>query len=588
MDLGKEKPKVLLLFRPLPGEGNAVWTKAAKALGSFTNLEVRESSETFSGLPEEESLAYANLFVDYSLVDWEAMKNYAGPPILFLSPAPFSLEKNNQRELLGEKLRGKSCLCLSSYSTGDLARLLHLFIVPKRLAGVTPLLEKGSVILGEKIQGIGGIGSSLDRLSVYLTQMENFELKNRIADAHQVLSAILFEAFRLAKESESPFPTIDFQVGISAKKIVANLRFQKGKTNLDEISGLALDQKSLSWQQAWQFSDALIVTEHIMHREIEVMMLLNKLDRDPSSLFHTFIQKKLERSGKREALLCAPQDFSFQILSDIRLKSANLSLVKNGEEEFSGEIDLDTLPEAVADKLKTLEDTVAFSREKIKNTETVVKELSQKLSETKRELNERKSELVKVTKASQAQLEKSGRRISDLEKRLSANTGLPAVESAPAESHGSADAKPADNSERATVEQKRAAMLEQRHTQLNKELAAKEKEIVDLKASLLRARKEIEKGDGASAGARAQNNGSGDAGKIKELETREAALKQEVKKLLFKAENYDKNVKAIQAEFSEKTKLLEQKLQGAKAKEIELLKKVDELSHALKKAQKAA
>ena len=38
----------------------------------------------------------------------------------------------------------------------------------------------------------------------------------------------------------------------------------------------------------------------------------------------------------------------------------------------------------------------------------------------------------------------------------------------------------------------------------------------------------------------------------------------------------------------EKNKLLEHKLQAAKAKELDLLKKIDELSAALKKAAKAA
>jgi hypothetical protein len=61
-----------------------------------------------------------------------------------------------------------------------------------------------------------------------------------------------------------------------------------------------------------------------------------------------------------------------------------------------------------------------------------------------------------------------------------------------------------------------------------------------------------------------------------------------VKKLSFKVESQEKNLRVIQNDATEKQRMLDQKLRAAKNKEVELLKRIEELTTSLKKASKVA
>lgn len=606
MDQAKEKLKILLIHRSTTKGGEVAWPRMTKALTSFTEVVPVLTEELFRGeLAEHDLKSFQYIFLDYSLADHAALENFSAAPLLYITNEAIPLEQNGARLLLGNQLNGRSCLNLASFGASDLARLLHLFLIPKRVSGVLPLLEKSALILGEKIQSAETIGSSLDRLALYLTQMESFELKARIPDLRQVLSAVLLESFRLAKLTDTPYPTVDFQVGVSAKKLVVNLRFRNTSLPLAELAKQMQNGTDVFWNQAWLCADFSLLTEHQRQQELEVMFLIFKPEREALNLGRSLLLKSLEKSGKAENLLAKPQDFTFQLLSDVRLRQHEVENLMGQQDEVASDIDLGSLPEAVTTKLTSLHEALAFSQDQLKKKESQLRETAEKLSLADTEVQQKRSQNIRLSKASQVQSETAKKRVQELERRIqNLQTAQRAerdavkenkTETSPLDAVAKLEAnvrvlegEKMQIMEKFTSEQKRYGLLEQKYNSLFKDISNKDKEINDLKATTLKLRKENDKLEsGAPAKATAGTGGS-DGAKVKELELREQALKQELKKMLFKVENNEKNVKAIQNENAEKQKLLEQKLQAAKAKELELLKKVDELAAALKKVNKAA
>src|SRR4051812_17757346 len=104
MDQAKEKLKILLVHRP-PGDGSeAVWARFAKALGSFTDLQLVQSNSPLEGDIGEHQLAtFQHVFLDYNLAEWGFLGKFETTPITLICTESFSLEKNGARELAGEK-----------------------------------------------------------------------------------------------------------------------------------------------------------------------------------------------------------------------------------------------------------------------------------------------------------------------------------------------------------------------------------------------------------------------------------------------------------------------------------------------------
>jgi len=268
------------------------------------------------------------------------------------------------------------------------------------------------------------------------------------------------------------------------------------------------------------------------------------------------------------------------------------------------------LPPEVIHRLGKLEQESDFYRDQAKKKEAFVKEAVAKITEANREISKKRNELLRLAKTKEAQGESLSRKIGDLEKRLEKSISAHASHATAAkESAAHAPAATPDNSgkleaalktaeneknqlqEKLLREEKKVTAFEQKYSALYKEITQKDKELNEMKVMLVKARKEQ---SAALAAAASASGGAGVANiealnaKVKDAETRDASSRQELKKMSFKIEQHDKNVKAIQSESVEKIKLLEQKLQGAKTKELELLKKIDELNLALKKAAKAA
>jgi hypothetical protein len=605
MDQAKKIPKVLLLRQTYSEEESGTWLRLFKALKGFSQAELEIRDEPLNPTDIQEiSANFDHVIADIALIDAAAFGEQTIPNLIFAAKDTFEWDNPDFRARLMPVLNRHPSLMLEQLSAGDLIRVLHLQFMPKRLAGVVPVMEKGSVIVAEKIQSTDGIGTLIDKLCVYFGRTEGFALKERLPDLRQVLSAVLLEAYCQAKTTGSDYPTVDFQVGMNKGKIAVNLRFPRGKLVMDDIPALAMNGLDPLWHQAWACSDLLLLTEHTQYDEIELLMLFVRPERRQHGEFRSFLIKKSDRSSKKENLFVSSQNYDFHVLSDIRLKEKEEFLFATEEEDT--DLDINSLPVEVVEKLANLSKESAFLRDQTLKKDDLLRDAHSKIVHMNKSLGQKQNEFVRLTKSSAMKLEILQRKVNELEKAVAkaSETKLPTA-AEKAENNFATEAKEtivrleqalraAENekgqlNERASREQKKVTVLEQKYTTLYRDIGVKDKELSDLKAQLLKLKKEATAG-AAEAKAAAASSGAQDgaSAKLKESEARENVLKQELRKLAFKVENNEKNVKAIQQEADEKNKLLEQKLQAAKAKELELIKKVEDLSALLKKASKAA
>lgn len=604
MDQTKEIPKVLLLQKPNSEEESAAWARLLKALRAFAQPEAKERAETVT-VTELQSLTqeWNHVFLDLRLVDLPSFSTLALPNVTLVRKEAFSWHTPDSRKLMLSTLKQYPCLLLEQLPATDFVRIAHLLMAPKRLAGVVPLMEKGALILGEKVQSLDNIGTLLDKLGLYLERLEGFTLGSRVNDLRQVLSASLHEAMRQAQKVEANYPTVSFQVGASKNKLVVNMRFPRGDLPTEDLALLALDGRNLYWQQMWLCGDLMMVTHHTQYDEIELMFMIGSAGARNLQQFRSFLFRTSERSNKKENLLAPPQNYDFHVLSELRLKEQQA--VATDLDENLGDIDFGSLPESVVKKIAKLSEECTYYKESAEKRSAVTKSLQETLAHQGKELNKKRNDIIRLMKAAETQNERAHKKISELEKRIEQLAAVATQGNANKDNGAAAllqanvtkleiALRAAENekvqlNEKALNEAKKVTVYENKYSALYKELSSKDKEIGELKSNLLKLKKEKStKSNDANPSAAASAATEGLAAKLKETEAREAALKQELRKISFKMENHEKNVKAIQSEALEKSKLMEQKLQGAKTKELELMKKIEELSGALKKASKAA
>jgi hypothetical protein len=602
MSQEKEKSKILLIFRP--EDSGDEWPRLNKALSSFNQVETKESNSTVSAqeVIELSQQGYEHIFLDLSIADFQNLKTEKLVNLTLVKKETFAWNNPEARKLTSGVLLEYPCLILEKFSLADLIRVLHLYLNPKRLSGTTPLMEKGALVIAEKIQSMESLGTTTDKLCSYLQKIESFALVDRIPDLRQVLQAIIQKAYTEAKTINPEFPTVDFQVGVNKSKLAINLRFPKGGLDPKTLPQLILDGKDLFWSILWNCADVTLITHHVQYEEIETMLFFHLEKRVNYSTYKTFLIKESKRSMKSDSLLVAPQNFDFKILSEIEVNTEKVDL--NEYETSDTNIDFGSLPEEVVKKMAKLTEESIFLKDQAVKKDEALREIQTKCVELTKELNQKRGESMKLIKSNQMIQEATSRKLADYEKKIEflnseGKEKAQANEAAPAQFLQEAIGKLESSlkvseleknqlTEKALNEQKKLTLLEQKYSTLFKEVAAKDKEISELKAAMVKIRKENATGAASAASSGGIQTPESVIQKLKETEARENALKQELKKIAFKLEHSEKNVKAIQNEASEKSKLLEQKLQGAKTKEVELLKKIEELSAALKKAAKAA
>lgn len=605
MNQAQDKLRILLL-RKRAGDSDTPevaesWTRLGKALKTFTVLEEIEIPE---GTPLELG-AYLesndHLFLDADLADWPALESNPVERLTLVRPFAFAWDDLETRSRTQSVYSRHPCLILEGLGTSDLVRLLHLFLMPKRLAGVAPIMEKGALIVGEKLMDSYQIGSLLDRLCAHVDSIDAFELKARIPDLRQVLSAVVLEGLRSAVAANMAYPAVDFQTSASLKKLGVNIRFPQADLTFDRLVRDALSGADLFWHQIWQCCDAMVLTEHRQHKEIEVMLVITKPERGNRPHFNTLLFKSVEKSGLKENLLEAPETYQFKVLSEIRPRESIELQVVSAASELD-DLEMSALPEKVTRQLAALDEKCRDLTENLMRKDAQLQDSIRKSQSLQQELGHKRAELLRSMKALEVQTDASEKKIRELEEKLFRARSAVADSTAAKDSHVPASqleaiskleaALRASESEKAALrenvahEQKRVSIYEQKYSALFRDISLKDREINELKTAFHKLRKE--QTSKLTAGAGTSDSAASSADKIKDLEIKEAAQRQEIRKLTFKLENQEKYLKAQQAEATEKLNMLDQKLKAAKAKELELLKKVEDLMAALKRAHKVA
>lgn len=607
MDQATDKPKILLCHGALSDSDAESWAKLAKILGSIAQVEALEVTD-FTPEPflDQKEAEFQQIFIHQGLITPEIFGNKRWNKVILVQTKPQEWNSFSEKEKWDPIFNIYPRLSLSDIPSTDLLRALHLFLIPKKNSGVASLMEKGSAIVAEKVQSAENTGAMMDRLSAYLNSLNGFKLKERIPDLRQILTSLIFEAFRTATQSESTYPTVDFQVSATATKIAVNMRFNASTLNKDELFSYFHNGKNIQWSLLGYASDLVCITVHEQYSEIEVHALITREQKRANLSAGSVLIKTLNQSAKKENQLSAPQNYQFLLLSEIKTNNQYFATSSSTSsiEEASKELNLDQLPPAVIKKIEDLENISETLKENLSKKDSTVKEHLTKLTLLNKELMQKRNEILKLSKANEMAQESYKKTIAELEKKVSQQMAAaasasgkldPAAALAQQEavskletSLRAAEIEKNQAVEKLSQEQKRMATIELKYTTLFKEASAKDKEIQELKAILLKMRKDTISASTKNSATKEAEGTENASDKIKEYELRETALKQELKKVNFKLENHEKNLKAIQLEAAEKQKLIEQKLQASKAKEIELLKKIEDLSNALKKAAKAA
>ncbi len=353
-------------------------------------------------------------------------------------------------------------------------------------------------------------------------------------------------------------------------------------------------------------SDILLVTAHTQHEELEVTLVIHNAGKKPEPTFRSLLFKISDRSGKRENLLHPPANFTFQLLSDVKLRRPDMLMMTKdiSADQVQGDLELDNLPEAVIEKIGSLTNRISLMESQQTKKESQLQEAATKISSANKEMNQKRSEIIRLMRAAQVQQEASKKKVLELTRQVEHlqlqiknnssdkhASGVPNLQGSVTKLETSLRAHENEKNqltEKLSHERKRALSMEQKYAALYKDLTSKDKEIKELKAAALKAKKESNEKNQNNQNATTANTVDTTAKQLKDAESREQAFKQEIRKLTFKVDNHEKNVRAIQSEAAEKAKLMDQKLQAAKSKELELMKKIEDLSAALKKASKAA
>ncbi len=606
------KPEILILWKS-GGSSEEARARLLKAVQAFSAPKEVECS-SFSELREALEMSPQRLgtFVDHQLLqtltDGE-LNEITGITVLFD-------RFNDQSESLRIRSRNLPVLEILSLPTPDLLRILHFTLLPKRQSGITSLMEKGAVILGEKVQSLDTVGEILDRTTQFFSEQLPETVPLHSSFRLMALSLIQ-EAFEQALKQNAPYPTVDFQTSATREKIAFTLRIPLPNKDLVNQIAATSDEANFSWFTARRHSSAMLLVEYPEFKEIEVATLLFVQNHTSANSEASLLASTRSGRTPTENLLSAPKNYKFSLVSELahRRLDANKYSVTTSVKELEKDMADAQLPEKLKLRIQQIEQDRANLQDLVQSRETQMRESQSELNKFRQDVSQKRNEILRLMKEGEGAASKYRHRISDLEKRIEYHVKEIATlkSGARAAATGDANSKHLEGlvktlehekavlTEKANQEQKKILLLEKKSASLYRDLGERDKEIQQLKEAVHRAevaasaaaREPIAKPDqkkgsveAAMEAAKSQSNGA--EAKLKDAEAREVALKQEVKKLTLKIDTSEKNLKVIQTESAEKAKLLERKLEAAKAKEIELLKKVEELTALLKKATKAA
>jgi hypothetical protein len=224
---------------------------------------------------------------------------------------------------------------------------------------------------------------------------------------------------------------------------------------------------------------------------MEITLVLNRSLRTSLTSFRTLLAKVSEKSAKKENLLLAPKNFSFQLLSDVKLKKQDIIMVREdgSSEEVDKGLDLSALPESVVEKITNLQQKNSFLAAQQEKRNQQLQELMNRVAQSNRDLNQKKNEVSRLMRIAEAQTDGAKKKIDELERQVAHLTGrlkgMAAGKGGEAGNGESAakleasvramESEKAQLNEKIAVEQKRVGMLEQKYSSLHRDLAAKER-----------------------------------------------------------------------------------------------------------------
>ena len=542
MKEGSQKPKILLL-RSSKSSTSQGWTKLSKALNALAVCEELERSFFDPNEIAVSCEAYDHLFIDTELASWGAFSDIKMSNICLIAENSFRWTDLSIRAERIEALALHPIFVLTNQSTGDLYRGLHLYLFSKRLIGITPLFERGAIILAEKIMDETNIGIQLDRIINFLKTKTEFKLKNRFGDLRQVLTAVLLEGLRCATEKGVNYPFVDFQLGVCDTKLGINIRFPFASTDLNNLIRDILNFENYFLSQTWVFSDFFSIIHHEVENEIEISLAISDQIQNRNINFRTLLFKRSPSSSIKENLLSNPKNYKFFLISELEHQT------RDSEEEN----DLPSLQSSLKNENQNV-DTLTISKTEDAKIRSLEAEITSLKALLKNRINPKNESLPKDLLEKISTLESSVRSLeSEKQSTLQAFSS----------------------------EQKKSAFLEMRCAQLFKTIANKDREIIEFKGNQEKFKRDL-----------VAENESKSLEKISESKEQnqseqENTSKLEMEKLNLKLSKQEEHLKLIQEEARQTVKVLEKKLNESKQKEFELLKKLDSLNSLLKKSSRA-
>lgn len=504
------------------------------------------------------------------------------------------------------------CISIQNIPLPDLMRICLSFVMKKFIPGVINLVDKGSLIAAEKIDSMGSVGKTIDDIVQFIEE-ERPTLSHRCLDLHHMIMGLTGEALLHSREAKKEYASVDIQISVTNDKAVFTLRFPMGELNFEQLPKLILSTNNLPWFHAWQGADILSLTEFTQFKELEVKAILfSSTRRSETPSYQSLLFQSTDMPLKSNNLLSSPKNYTFSLISDLQ---KNKSARKRAQDDSEDQIQDNEAPKEVlidpTTKLKIvqLESSVKALQSQLEQKDAQVKLGLASVTEAKASLSQKRNELMKQLKEKdnnvitlQKQIDEFERKLASADRKiaeLSQGNATATQRTTAATSLKTVELEKQQLTESLEIEKKKTSMVEAKFQQLKLDLTNKDKEIIELKQSVEKHKKDVHKV--ASAAAETQANAKKEAAvaknqgqekelqaKIRELVGKEDAYKLEIKKLTFKLENAEKASKGAHGESADKIKLLEKKLEEAKSKEIELTKKVDELSQAAKKQAKAA
>lgn len=587
------KPKILLLHR---GDDESL-ARLQKALSAFSELLVPDCSIVTASTHLQNTSDLSAIFCCSKLATAEPAELLGvNIPVFLFSTEDISLEQ--LRSDTSTPLVQLPCILIKNIPTIEIMRVCYNLVLPRSGGGITHFFEKGATVLVEKIQSLNTIGEILDKASVYIWQ-ERKQLVSRLVEIRQVVTSLVYEAYAQSTKANFPYPTVDIQLVANPEKFAFTLRFPANGATATALKQSILSAKNFTWYMAWQASDLFMINEYSGANEIEVKVLLyaGRTYNEPS--YRSIAVRNFSERGVATSLLAPLKNYEFKTIAEL----GKDTLAVTSEISALSTDELSALPPAARARINQLEANIKQLNTQIERRVKQTQKGSELLSEVRGKIAKQKGEMVIAAREHQKEKTKLERSVSALEEKIEEYKNDTSLQEAAKSIKNMEDIskklealESEKNELKSKLEMEKLKLEEseekiKRHATTidvkNKEvaeyrtmLAEKKQDILTLKGQISALERAVQKAESDSkAGQKMNSRGA---------ESKDASSKQELKALKFKLEHAEKTHLAKVNDANEKVKMLEKKLDAAKQKELELIRKIQQLTADARKLGKDA